>query len=79
MRNANGTPGLGFELDDYIDTQPCVAPTNAPEATGLGDLSSASSTVSNVSTTSGAFAPGQIVIGKGIPLAATIVAVGPGT
>jgi hypothetical protein len=48
-------------------------------STGTGNLTSGSATVTNVQTTSGAFAAGQNIVGAGIPAGAAIVAVGAGT
>lgn len=48
-------------------------------ASGEGDLSSGSPTVTNIVTTKKTFAPGQAISGAGIPAGARIVAVGPGT
>ena len=51
----------------------------ASGAGGSGDLSAASTEVTGVLTSTGAFLPGEEVLGAGIPSATTIVAVGLGT
>jgi hypothetical protein len=48
-------------------------------ALGQGDLTNGSATVTNVGTSSGVFAVGQMISATGIPIGTTITAVGAGT
>ncbi len=51
----------------------------APGASGTGELTNGSASVSKVVTSNGAFQVGQYISGPGIPAATTITAVGSGT
>jgi hypothetical protein len=52
---------------------------NVVTTTGTGNLTAGSKTVSGLTTTTGVFLVGQTVAGAGVPVGATVAAVGPGS
>ena len=84
----NGSPIQGATSSTYTPqvitgTANAAAGSNqltaVATAKGSGTLSAGSNLISGLATTSGRFLVGQAISGTGIPAAATIAAVGPGT
>jgi hypothetical protein len=68
-----------FEASGFADALSAPVPDASIPATvkGKGDLAAGSTVVKNLTTSAGAFAPGQAITGPGIPVATTIASLGP--
>lgn len=69
-----GFQGLAGQSDDLSHLYFVTGPSQ-----GTGDLTSGSSTITDVHTTAGTFAVGQAIEGNGIPAGTTITGLGAGT